>query len=69
GRPHVRWVLYMATWAAIRARSPLAETYRRLVEAGKPKKLAVTACMRKYLTMLNAMQRDNLPWYPKGSSA
>ena len=69
GRPDVRRVLYMATWAAIRARSPLAETYRRLVEAGKPKKLAVTACMRKYLTMLNAMQRDNLPWYPKGSSA
>ncbi|MCG8276744.1 IS110 family transposase [Stenotrophomonas sp. NLF4-10] len=69
GRPDVRRVLYMATWAAIRARSPLASTYQRLVNAGKPKKLAVTACMRKYLTMLNAMQRDNLPWNPKGSSA
>ncbi len=64
GRPDVRRVLYMATWAAIRAKSPLAQTYQRLVEAGKPKKLAVTACMRKYLTMLNAMKRDNAPWSP-----
>lgn len=65
GRPDVRRVLYMATWAAIRARSPLAQTYQRLVEAGKPKKVAVVACMRKYLTMLNAMQRDNAPWSPE----
>lgn len=64
GRADVRRVLYMATWAAIRARSPLAEVYRRLVTAGKPKKLALTACMRKYLTMLNAMARDQAPWAP-----
>lgn len=64
GRADVRRVLYMATWAAIRARSPLAEVYRRLVAAGKPKKLALTACMRKYLTMLNAMARDQAPWAP-----
>jgi len=64
GRPDVRRVLYMATWAAIRARCPLADTYQRLVAAGKPKKLAVTACMRKYLTMLNAMQRDQTSWRP-----
>ena len=64
GRADVRRVLYMATWAAIRARSPLAEAYRRLVAAGKPKKLALTACMRKYLTMLNAMARDQAPWAP-----
>lgn len=64
GRADVRRVLYMATWAAIRAQSPLAEAYRRLVAAGKPKKLALTACMRKYLTMLNAMARDQLPWTP-----
>ena len=64
GRADVRRVLYMATWAAIRAKSPLAETYRRLVATGKPKKLALTACMRKYLTMLNAMARDQLPWTP-----
>lgn len=65
GRPDVRRVLYMATWAAIRAKSPLAQTYQRLVEAGKPKKLAVVACMRKYLTMLNAMQRDKTQWAPQ----
>lgn len=64
GRPDVRRVLYMATWATIRARSPLADTYQRLVAAGKPKKLALTACMRKYLTMLNAMARDQTPWAP-----
>ncbi|MCK9507890.1 MAG: IS110 family transposase [Pigmentiphaga sp.] len=65
GRADVRRVLYMATWAAIRAKTPLAQTYQRLVELGKPKKLAVTACMRKYLIMLNAMKRDNAPWNPK----
>ena len=64
GRADLRRVLYMATWAAIRARSPLAEVYRRLVAAGKPKKLALTACMRKYLTMLNAMARDQATWAP-----
>ena len=69
GMADVRRVLYMATWAAIRARSPLAQTYQRLVAAGKPKKLAVTACMRKYLTMLNAMARDQAPWAPATSTA
>lgn len=64
GRAEVRRVLYMATWAAIRANSVLADVYKRLVAAGKPPKVAVTACMRKYLTMLNAMQRDNRPWNP-----
>ena len=69
GRSDVRRVLYMATWATIRAGSPLAATYQRLVAAGKPKKLAITACMRKYLTMLNAMQRDQAPWNPKTIAA
>jgi transposase len=64
GRADVRRVLYMATWAAIRARTPLAQSYQRMVAAGKPKKLALTACMRKYLTMLNAMARDQAPWTP-----
>lgn len=68
GRADVRRVLYMATWAAIRAQSPLAEVYRRLVAAGKPKKLALTACMRKYLTMLNAMARDQAPWAPASAT-
>lgn len=69
GRADVRRVLYMATWAAIRARTPLAQSYQRMVDTGKPKKLAVTACMRKYLTMLNAMARDQAPWAPPTSTA
>lgn len=62
GRADVRRVLYMATWSAIRGDPALASCYHHLVAAGKPKKLAVTACMRKYLTRLNAMKRDNTPW-------
>ena len=69
GRSDVRRVLYMATWAAIRAKSVLADTYQRLLAAGKPKKVALVACMRKYLTMLNAMQRDNAPWNPRPCAA
>lgn len=69
GRADVRRVLYMATWAAIRARAPLAETYQRLVAAGKPKKLALTACMRKYLSHLNAIARDNASWQPHRTAA
>jgi transposase len=65
GRGDLRRVLYMATLAAIRARSVLADTYARLLARGKPKKVAIVACMRKYLTMLNAMARDNAPWAPK----
>lgn len=38
--------------------------YERLCAAGKPKKLALTACMRKLLTILNAMTRDQSPWTP-----
>lgn len=65
GRADLRRVLYMATWAAIRARSALKATYDRLVAAGKPKKVALVACMRKYLTMLNAMARDGAEWSPR----
>lgn len=64
GRADVRRVLYMATWAAIRAGTPLARVYQRLVAKGKPKKLALVACMRKYITWLNAMARDNTDWSP-----
>lgn len=64
GRADVRRVLYMATWAAIRAGTPLAATYQRLIAAGKPSKLAIVACMRKYLSWLNAIARDNAPYAP-----
>lgn len=64
GRADLRRVLYMATWAAVRAKSAIADVYQRLVERGKPPKVAIVACMRKYLTMLNAMSRDGTQWAP-----
>ena len=60
GRAEVRAVLYMASVAAIRSNELLAAFYRRLVDAGKPKKVALTAVMRKLLTHLNAMMRNHL---------
>jgi len=65
GRAALRRVLYMATWASIRAGSVLAQRYQALVERGKPPKLAIVACMRKFLTMINAMARDHTSWNPK----
>jgi transposase len=62
GRPGVRAVLYMATVAATRCNPVVAATYRRLRDAGKPAKVALTACMRKLLVILNAIIRDNRPW-------
>lgn len=58
GRAHVRSVLYMAALSACRCDSPLRPFYRRLLEAGKPPKVALTAAARKLLTWLNAMVRD-----------
>lgn len=66
GRADLRRVLYMATWSAVR-HSPLKHVYQRLLARGKPKKVAFVACMRKYLTMLNAMARDNAPWSPSAA--
>ena len=64
GRADLRRVLYMATLASIRARSVLATTYQQLLARGKLKKVAIVACMRKFLTMLNAMARDHTTWAP-----
>jgi transposase len=64
GRPQVRRVLYMATLAAIRFNPAIREFHQRLVAAGRPGKVAVTAAMRKLLTILNAMLRDRRPWQP-----
>jgi len=64
GRADVRRVLYMATWASIRTGSPLAHTYARLTAAGKPAKVAIVACMHKYLRWLNAIARDRAPYAP-----
>jgi len=58
GRADVRTVLYMATVNAVRHNPSLRGFYQRLVAAGKPKKVAIVAAMRKFLTILNAMMRD-----------
>lgn len=62
GRTAVRNVLYMAARSAVRFNPVLRAVYHRLTEAGKPKKVALVACMRKLLVMLNAMVRDGRPW-------
>lgn len=62
GRAHVRTALYMATLAAIRYNFPIRSFYQRLVAAGKPKKVAIVACMRKLLTTLNVMLRNHVRW-------
>jgi transposase len=64
GRAEIRAVLYMATVAAVRWNPVIRTFYQRLVHAGKPKKVALTACMRKLLTILNAMARDRTEWNP-----
>lgn len=62
GRTSIRANLYMAALVASRHNPLIASFYRRLLAAGKPKKLALTACMRKLLTILNAILRDKTPW-------
>jgi transposase len=62
GRAGVRAVLYMAAVSAARCNPVIARFYQRLVAEGKPAKVALTACMRKLLTILNAMLKHNTPW-------
>ncbi len=62
GRAPVRAALYMATLVASRRNPVIRAFYTRLVAAGKPKKGALIAGMRKLLTILNAMVRTNTPW-------
>jgi transposase len=64
GRGHVRRVLYMATLTAIKHNPTIRAFHHRLVAAGRPGKVALTAAMRKLLTILNAMLRDRRPWQP-----
>jgi transposase len=65
GRPQVRRSLYMATLAAMRFNNVIRTFYQRLLQNGKAKKLALTACMRKLLTILNAMMKNHQPWCPQ----
>lgn len=62
GRAEVRHVLYMATLSAIRHNPTLHTFHARLRAAGKAPKVAIVACMRKLLTILNAMLRDGTHW-------
>jgi len=62
GRGQVRRVLYMATLKAVRINPLLEKMYQRLLHQGKAKKVALVACMRKLLTILNAMLRKQQPW-------
>ena len=62
GRSEVRSVVYMAAIVAMRHNPVIREFYERLLKAGKPKKMAIVACMRKLLTILNAMLRDQALW-------
>ena len=64
GRAAVRSVLYMATLAAVRYNPVIKVFYDRLSAAGKPKKVALTACMRKLLVILNAMVKNGQDWSP-----
>ena len=69
GRARVRAVLYMAALCGTRFNPVLRSFYRRLVDSGKPKKVALTACMRKLLTILNTMARTGEAWNPAAATA
>jgi transposase len=62
GRSYVRRVLYMATLVATRFNPKIKAFYQRLVAAGKPKKVALTAAMRKLLTILNTLIKNDETW-------
>ena len=63
GRASLRAVLYMAALVGSRYNPVLKAFYQKLVKAGKPKKVALVACMRKLLTILNAMIKHDKPWH------
>ncbi len=62
GRRQVRSALYMATLTAVRCNPVIRAHYQHLISLGKVKKLALTACMRKLLVILNAMLREGCTW-------
>ncbi|NNG12166.1 MAG: IS110 family transposase, partial [Halobacteria archaeon] len=63
GRAEVRAVLYMGTLAAVRCNPIIRPFYQRLIKAGKEHKVAMTACMRKLLTILNVMIKNGTSWH------
>ena len=69
GRSEVRSALYMATLTAIRFNKKIKTFYKKLVRKGKKKKVALVACMRKFLVCLNAMLKTNQSWSDKPKDA
>lgn len=72
GRANVRSALYMASLSAVRHEPTIRAFYERLVAAGKPKKVALVACMHKLLTIMNAVIKSGVPWqsgYPQHANA
>ena len=65
GRADIRATLYMATLSAIRFNPVIKNFYNRLIQKGKIKKIAIVACMRKLITILNAMVKKHELWNPK----
>jgi transposase len=65
GRATVRTALYMAVVSAIRHNPIIRPHYQRLKKLGKPPKVALVACMRKLLTILNTMLKEHQPWQPR----
>ena len=65
GRHQVRTVLFMAMMSAMQCNPKFKSFYERLVEAGKPKKVAIIACVRKMVVILNSMVRDGVMWEEK----
>lgn len=65
GRAGVRSALYMATLSAVQHNPPIRAFYQRLLANGKIKKVALVACMRKRLIVLNAMLKNDTPWDPE----
>jgi transposase len=64
GRPNVRAALFIATMSAVRHNPTIRAFRQRLLAKGKPKMVVMVACMRKLLTILNAIVRDQKPWQP-----
>ncbi|MCP4411117.1 MAG: IS110 family transposase [Gammaproteobacteria bacterium] len=67
GRYQVRTVMFMAMMSAMQCNPVFKATYEKMVDAGKPKKVAIIACVRKMVVILNTMVRDGVYWDPKMS--
>lgn len=65
GRHQIRTAMFMSMMSAMQCNPVFKATYQRLVAAGKPKKIAIIACVRKMVVILNSMVRDGVYWDPK----